>query len=315
MKNSNRRLLSIALVLILILSTTVFSGCYQVNSGKMSDIEGTYELTNYSGKSNYLEEKERKLVMVIRADGTGYYGYSDNTTDAFISELRCRYTADTEKSGHYSYVEIDFTGRGEYTKFAVNVRGKNLNSSTPKYKGNLFEGNLAFDYYLNIDFTKIDDSTDRNVIDNEFKGAPFYPYGLKKFNGTYEALGFLGTTPNTPSDAVIPESPFVYFFIQLDLNVGKARAWYMLKEDEVAHDDVLFNASIEKNSDGIYYIKLNSTNTTVDTVTTGITIPYNTESGQFAINMGYVGTLTKEDIEIRASNEYSYYLDNKPITE
>ena len=144
MKNSKRQLLSsFSLVLILILSLTVLSGCYITNSAKMKYVEGTYELTTYSGDGNWLEEREMKLIMVIRSDGTGYYGYKDHDTEPFISELRCRFINDPEESGKYEYVEIDFDGRGEYHKFAINGRpwqtNTNLNSQKPQWKGNIIE--------------------------------------------------------------------------------------------------------------------------------------------------------------------------------
>ena len=77
MKNSIRRLISLATVLaLLILSAAVLSGCYVVKSGKMYKIEGTYQLTSYSGKSDYIAERGMTLYIVIRSDGTGYYAYS-----------------------------------------------------------------------------------------------------------------------------------------------------------------------------------------------------------------------------------------------
>lgn len=62
MKSSKRRLTALAALLaILILSAAVLSSCYVVKSGKMNKIEGTYQLTAYNGKSDYLAE--RGLVL------------------------------------------------------------------------------------------------------------------------------------------------------------------------------------------------------------------------------------------------------------
>ena len=78
MKNYSKRLLSLILVIALILSiSALLSGCYLTKSGKMKQIEGVYELTSYSGKTNYMEERGTKIIMVIRADGTGNSSWCD----------------------------------------------------------------------------------------------------------------------------------------------------------------------------------------------------------------------------------------------
>ena len=180
MKKSIKRILSITMALVLILSTVaVLSGCYVTHSAKMKYVEGTYELTAYSGDGNWLEEREMKLIMVIRSDGTGYYGYKDKDTAPFVSELRCRFINDPEESGKYQYVEIDFKGNGEYEKLAINARisNQNLNSQKPKWKPIEWGKTPEIDYQIYVGFTRIDKATDRSIIDEYFSGAPFLPFG------------------------------------------------------------------------------------------------------------------------------------------
>lgn len=311
MKNSIRRLLSLAMVLILILSTTtVLSGCYVTNSGKMKKVEGTYELTTYRGDSDWLAERGMKLIMVIRADGTGYYGYKDNDTEPFIAELRCRFTADPDESGKYEYVEIDFKGDGEYEKFAINAgrwrKKTNLNSQKPKWKGNLFEGTAEIDYQIHVDFTRIDKATDRSVIDEHFAGAPVLPYGIRKHSGAYEFKSLEG---GVYPDVVgyIPPSPLVYLYLDLDFSSGKGTAYYMLKSNEEAKV-VAFDLRASKNELGEFILLLGETEArllNLEFYSTHIHIPrYDTEY----FRLDYIGTLSPELLTTYAENAYASYL-------
>lgn len=165
---------------MLLLSLTCLSGCYNIKSGKMKNVEGTYELVAYSTNKDEIVENGVKLYVVIRSDGTGYYAYSDNDTALYFSELRCRFTQDPEKSGYYEYVELNFTGNNDsWHTLGINsrLRVKNLNSYKPKYKGNLFEGNVAVDYYINVDFERVSKKTDLSYLEKLFGAHEVIPYG------------------------------------------------------------------------------------------------------------------------------------------
>lgn len=317
MKNSKRRLLSsLALVLILILSTTVLSGCYVVKSGKMSQIEGTYQLTHYSGDGDRLVEKGITMYMVIRADGTGWYAYKDSDKAPHISELRCRFTQDEEESGKYSYVEIDFEGKGGYEKFAINsqlFKSTNLNSQKPVWKGNLFEGTAAIDYYINVDFTRVDKATDRSVIDEHFASAAVIPYGAHKYNGTYSFNTLAG---GIYPDVVgyVPPSPFVYLCVDIDIYSGKGVAYYMLKSDEIEHE-VAFDLNTSGATADAFTIKLGEKEVsfvTGDYSGYCMHIPYRDME---YIELSLIGDMSHEDIVVHCQTVYSSYLANKPITE
>ena len=238
MKKSIKRILSITMALVLILSAVaVLSGCYVTHSAKMKYVEGTYELTTYSGDGNWLEEREMKLIMVIRSDGTGYYGYKDKDTEPFISELRCRFISDPDESGKYQYVEIDFTGDGEYEKLAINARrtNQNLNSQKPKWKPIEWGKAPEIDYQIHVDFTRIDNATDRSVIDEHFVGAPVLPFGIRKYSGTYQFKRIDGGIyPDVES--YVPDSSLIYLYVNLDFVNSKGKAYYMLKSDQIAKE-------------------------------------------------------------------------------
>ncbi|MBR2381036.1 MAG: hypothetical protein IKA84_00885 [Clostridia bacterium] len=316
MKNSYRRLLSLAIALVLILSTAaVLSGCYITRSAKMKLVEGTYELTSYSGDSDWLAERGIKLIMVIRSDGTGYYGYKDNTNKEFVSELRCRFIQDTEDSGKYQFVEVDFTGDGEYHKLGINADWKTqkLGSSTPKWKGNLFQGTAAIDYYVSVGFTRISKKTDRSVLDEHFPGEhQTVVYGTQRYIGTYAYERYDGGIyPEV--EGYIPPSPFVYFYLNVDFYSGTAMAYYMLKENEEAKE-VEVSAKVTKNEDGTFSIHIGETVGSLLDIDFSryIRLPHiDTEYMEFR----YIGEMTHESIVVHCESAYSSYLAGLDVSE
>ena len=310
MKNFKRRLLSLALVLVLILSISVlFSGCYITRSAKMKFVEGTYELTTYSGDGDWLTERGIKLIMVIRSDGTGYYGYTDNNKAPHISELRCRFTRDTEDNDKYQYVEIDFEGNGEYCQLGINADRKTqkLNYSTIKWKGNVIQNGLQVDYHINVTFTRIDKATDRSVLDKHFAGAPVIPFGASKYNGTYmfERLDG-GNYPDV--EGYTPPSPFVYYYLDIDVYAGKARAYSMSTSNEKA-DEQEYPIVITKNNDGSFSIKIGGKVAEIvnENFSVYIHAPYLITSGEY-MKFRYVGDMSHESIIMHCENAYASYL-------
>ncbi len=316
MKNSIRRLLSLALILILILSTaTVLSGCIVTKSAKMKYVEGTYELTTYSGDSDWLTERGIELIMVIRQDGTGYYGYKDNDTEPFISELRCRFISDTEESSKYQYVEIDFEGNGEFHQLGIyaDLRKQNLNSKQAKWKGNLFEGTAEIDYYIDVGFTRIDKDTDRSLIDERFAGAPVLPYGVNKYVGAYQ---FQGLDGGLYPDVVgyVPPSPLIYFYLDLDFYSGKGTAYYMLKSDEEAKV-VIFELRATKNESDEFVLQLGEREAKIikgEFYSTHIHIP---RQGTEYFKLDYIGTVSPELLTTYCENAYESYLSGLEVPE
>ena len=224
MKNSKRRLLSLIMVLTLILSATaVLSSCYIIKSGKMKDIEGTYQLTTYSRDTDLIEKRGIVLYVVIRADGTGYYAYKSNGTEPHIAELRCSFTSDSEKSGHYSNVAINFGYGSDATNFGITAgsESSSINSNTT-YWGDKWD--IKWQY---VTLKRVSKATDLSYINENFGAYDVLPYGLLKANGGYDLLSI---TSNTGDDV----NPFVYYLMDVNLYTLKTTVWYMLKQDEVA---------------------------------------------------------------------------------
>ena len=186
MKSSKRRLISFAMVLVMIFTlSTVLSGCYITHSGKMNLVEGTYVLTSYSGDGNYMEERDITLYIVIRSDGTGYYAYKDKNTEPHIAELRCRFIQDTETPGKYQYGEIDFDGDGVYENFGINARWteQHLGYSRMVFGGNILEGTYGHQYTISASFDRVSKKTDLSYINEKFGSFDPAPFGSLRAEG------------------------------------------------------------------------------------------------------------------------------------
>ena len=261
MKSLTKRILSLTMVLILILSVTaVLSGCYIVRSGKMSQLEGTYQLTVYNGDSDYLVDRGMTLYIVLKGDGTGYYAYSSNSAEPHVAELRCRFINDPEESGKYEYVEIDFQGKGEYEKFAINARwnSTNLNSQRPVWKGNLLDGNLAIDYHIHTDFTRVSKDTDLSYINENFGTYDPLPFGALRFDGAYELSEI-----EYSGEGEVPESPYVYVYFTVDIINRSIKTWYMKKDNELHVEENHDFEMVSENGELLF--KANNVNIYIDT--------------------------------------------------
>ncbi len=259
MKSFSRKFTAIILVLILILSATVLGGCYFVRSGTVKQIQGTYILTLYSGNEDYIARDGMTLLMVLDGQGSGYYAYKDNDTDPFIAGLRYTMEADAEESGKYSYINVDFGNGDEAHHLAVNadLTSTKFNSQQPVWKGNLFAGDLAIDYYVNVNFEKVDKATDLSYIREDFSTATVFDYGTRRVGGTYHMFG--DTVQLIPNDySSNAPSPFVYFYVDIDMHTSRATVWYMLRADEKS---VKKTVTVSVTNDGEIKIKLGDTDT------------------------------------------------------
>lgn len=321
MKESIRRLLSIVAVLALILSTvTVLSGCYITRSAKMKYVEGTYELTAYSGNGDWLTEREIKLIMVIRADGTGYYGYKDFDTEPFISELRCRFVSDPEKSGKYQFVEIDFRGDGQYHKLGINADWNNqtLNSQTPVWKPLQWGELPEIDYHVNVGFRRVDRAKDISYIVENFGDVPHLPFGAKKYSGTYKLEGIVAND-KSPDMAVVPENPFVYYYITFDFIKGTAVLRAMKKSDESEITNTVEGVEISL-VDGQYIITSEGKidmkiNPMYAYPSHRLDVEDELPEGWYTLQFVYCGEMTEEQIIDSIDDDVNRYLASKDFSE
>lgn len=319
MKNSIRRLISLATVLaLLILSVAVLSSCYVVKSGKMNRVEGVYKLTTYSGKTNYLEERGIEMYMIIRADGGGYYAYNDNDTAPYISELRVSYESDPEESGKYSYVNIKFTGSDDPAHFAVYAPtfdfNTNLNSQKPVWKPIVWGETPEIDYYIDVDFTRVERSTELDALKELFGDAPLLPYDAKRYDGTYK----LESIVMTSDTAETPENPYVYYYVTLDFVAKQAKIYNMKKDDEITSTATLNDLSVSYEN-GDYRISMGGKsyliNTTSSHLAYSLDIDESFEGGSYTLCFHHWHDMTEEQILDSIENDVNNYLASKDFSE
>lgn len=319
MKSSKRRLTALAALLaILILSAAVLSSCYIVKSGKMNKIEGTYQLTTYSGKTNYLEERGIEMYMIIRADGGGYYAYKDNDTAPYISELKVSYESDPEESGKYSYVNIKFTGSDDPAHLAVYAPtfdfNTNLNSQKPVWKPIVWGETPEIDYYIDVDFTRVERSTELDALKELFGDAPLLPYDAKRYDGTYKLDSILMTSDT----AEMPENPYVYYYITLDFVAGTAKIYNMRKDNEITSTATLNDLSVSYEN-GDYRISMGGKsyliNTTSSHLAYSLDIEESFEGGSYTLCFHHWHDMTEEQILDSIENDVNNYLASKDFSE
>ena len=319
MKSSKRQLTALAALLaILILSAAVLSSCYVVKSGKMNRVEGVYKLTTYSGKTNYLEERGIEMYMIIRADGGGYYAYKDNDTAPYISELRVSYESDPEESGKYSYVNIKFTGSDDPAHLAVYAPtfdfNTNLNSQKPVWKPIVWGETPEIDYYIDVDFTRVERSTELDALKELFGDAPLLPYDTKRYDGTYK----LESIVMTSDTAEMPENPYVYYYITLDFVAGTAKIYNMRKDNEITSTATLNDLSVSYEN-GDYRISMGGKsyliNTTSSHLAYSLDIEESFEGGSYTLCFHHWHDMTEEQILDSIENDVNNYLASKDFSE
>ena len=113
MKKALRRIIP----LMLLGTTSLTAGCsmYQSKAAEKELFVGTYELDVYRARHEMNSEEEpydRKADEGIKAyfsldiNGSGFYGYKDNKTEAWIDSVFSKYIADTEKPELFKAIKM-----------------------------------------------------------------------------------------------------------------------------------------------------------------------------------------------------------------
>ena len=109
----------IKLVTLLCVSTFL-SGCVSYNSapGKMSELEGTYELTQYTytpdegDKIDFIKDRGAKSYLVVNSSGYGYTTYEDNEQSFYVDSVRYEFVYNTDEEGN----KTDLIRKINYTR-------------------------------------------------------------------------------------------------------------------------------------------------------------------------------------------------------
>ena len=187
--------------------TTSCGSMYTSKADKKENFVGLYELDVYKSKHESSEEDpyDRKAEEGISAyftidiDGYGYYGYKDNKTAAWVSQVFSSYVEDDDEPGLYKAINMVGTNQQIYAWekkvgcLAEPTMGfrKNNNVATLSYTIPWFEYTIynpaKIQKYQYVEYKKISDETGYDAI-NRLLGtsyAPTRPYEMKDMRAGY----------------------------------------------------------------------------------------------------------------------------------
>ena len=184
------KLASIALSLLL--GITAFSSCMVINSQKMKNVKGTYQLTNYTytpkheRKANYtpntidyIADRGYEVYLVITGENKGYYVHKDNETEAYSTVVDLSYEYDTEDSSKVSYVQyrtsVETVSGAEWNRFGVTKDA--LNYSLPAFDyTELFTKRPMRSESISKSWKKVDKATDLSYVKKQLGEIKEYGY-------------------------------------------------------------------------------------------------------------------------------------------
>lgn len=223
---------SVALAIVLVCSAIFATGCYIIRGVKMKNLVGTYELTNYTAKTNLLESREIKLYLVINNSGKSYYVFKDNDTELYAAEMHVSFTANTEDSSKYDYVKCTF-----YDNYTIDfgINGDILNYSKIVWKPLQWGKPLEQDYTISVSLKKVSKNTDLSYA-AETLGAELtaMPFGWAQKSAVYtlENISMDGWFLSREEIAEIGMEQPVYAYVRLDTFNNKATCYYMMASEE-----------------------------------------------------------------------------------
>lgn len=222
-----KKLLSILLVMLLTLG---FAGCYTINSGTLNEVVGTYEMKSftrtYNGKGSheagtvdYIKDKHAVSYVVVSESGIGYYIYKDDETPLTCIQLKMTFTPSTEHEGKYDYVKA-VDGKGHESSYGIHARDKALN---PPYLPAIDLGPLQRDYSESISYKRVDKAQDLSYVEKNIGKQSYAEFDNYKYHGAY----VISISDNTYSD-------YICRYVIYDAVNKKATLKYALKSDCVA---------------------------------------------------------------------------------
>lgn len=186
-----------------ILAATALSlgSCNLIQAGKIEEIAGTYILEEYNITHYYegsemteVEEPETKdyikdlgivCYVVITESGMGYYGYKDNDTAAYVTEVKQTYEYDTDEDAEPEMIEkitLDDGALGNEWLLYVQARRKTFTNNKSAWKTTLHLGKhtvpIGENDKIQIKYKKVSKRQDKKILDKKLKGYTFNAYSL-----------------------------------------------------------------------------------------------------------------------------------------
>ncbi len=211
-------------------------GCYQTQSGKKSDIVGTYKLEkktegrDSSGEAIDLIARDGIVeYLVITEEGKGFRVYGDNKNEMTCSELRVRFIEDEDNLGYYKFIEYKEKALDPWRKLGFYASEKMLNFGNPAISSGCVQIKESAIVYKMV-------STDQTLatVESEtgktFKYTPFELVGKDGMIGTNSL--YIQVDPETEEFTTI-DSDYIYFILDIHIDTLTADVYYSLKSDEI----------------------------------------------------------------------------------
>lgn len=215
-------------------------GCYRTQSGKKSDIVGTYKLTrktegrDSSGSAiDLIVQNGIVEYLVIGEDGKGFRVYGDKDTVTSCSEIRVTFEEDEENPGLYNFInyfdpsdENNRSGR----KLGYYASEKMLNFGTPSISSGCVQIKES-----SIAYKKISNEQTLKTVESEtgrtYSYIPYEVYGLN--TGAVAMSSIYSQYKPEPEEFTTIDSDYIYFVLDIHPAEMKADMYYALKSDEV----------------------------------------------------------------------------------
>lgn len=234
------RVLCLAIVTTLLTLFTL-SSCMIIQSQRMKDVTGTYELTSYTytpsyqegqrvpATINYIQDRGYKVYLVVTGNGSGYYVHSDNSTPAYSVPVVLSYEYDQEDSSKVSYVNVKKPDYTDYESFGVTK--DSLNRSTPSITvPGLFGLPGTTTESLHKAWRKVDKATDLSYVKEQFEALREHTAESYIVEGLYE-IGYPSWEVQGEQTDLSPENPYYYYYVAVD-SIGKTATVAYLEKAE-----------------------------------------------------------------------------------
>lgn len=235
-KNVIKKVCSVMLACVMLGGFFQLIGCYQTQSGKKSDIVGTYKLEkktegrDSSGEAIDLIARDGIVeYLVITEEGKGFRVYGDNKNEMTCSELRVRFIEDEDNLGYYKFIEYKEKALDPWRKLGFYASEKMLNFGTPSISSGcvqIKESAIAYKMVSN-DQTL---ATVERETGKTFKYTPFELVGMDGMVGANSL--YIQIDPETEEFTTI-DSDYIYFILDIHTDTLTADVYYSLKADEI----------------------------------------------------------------------------------
>lgn len=251
-----KKFIAITLAIIMAISLVAsLSACYISNPAKMSDLEGTYELTSFTRRPKDADSEDEnatvdmiatngiKAYLVVKSDGFGYYVYKDNDTELYADTIRITYTYDDENPEKIKEIRYD---NGAAKKNAYPNSGEETLGLNFKRKKKLLtyympsSDLMKRDYSQSVQYTKVDGATDLSYASEQMGSTlSAVEFGLKKLDGMLYNFG-----------GNYSEDKYIYFALIFADDFKTATVHYALKESclDTVESNLAVSVSYDENN-------------------------------------------------------------------